>query len=110
MWRSRRSVIKVASDRYMPEIGMMPSPSACKRLNAQCTDAWMHSAQGREAANRARGGEDLPEDELRMRHEVCDALEHAAGLEDEGGEGDFGEVHAHSAYEDVIPRDTSEKF
>lgn len=31
-----------------------------------------------------------------MRHEIGDALEHAARLEDEGGEGDFGEIHAHS--------------
>ena len=36
----------------------------------------------------------MPEDELWMGHEVGDALEHAAGLEDEGGEGDPGEVHA----------------
>ena len=31
----------------------------------------------------------MPEDEIWMGHEVGDALEHAAGLEDEGREGDL---------------------
>jgi hypothetical protein len=37
-----------------------------------------------------------PKDEIRMRHEVRYALEHAPGFEDEGREGDFVEVHADS--------------
>ncbi len=31
-----------------------------------------------------------------MGHKVCDALEHAAGLEDERREGDLGQVHAYA--------------
>ena len=37
-----------------------------------------------------------PEDEVRMRHEVRDALEHAPGLEDERRERHFVKVHADS--------------
>lgn len=40
--------------------------------------------------------EDSPKDEIWMRHEIRYALEHTPGFEDEGWEGDFGEVHADS--------------
>ena len=39
---------------------------------------------------------DSPKNKIRMRHEICYALEHAPGFEDEGREGNFVEVHAHS--------------
>ncbi len=37
-----------------------------------------------------------PKDEVWMRHEIRYALKHTPRLEDEGREGDFGEVHADS--------------
>jgi len=38
-----------------------------------------------------------PKEEIGKGHEVGDALEHASGLEDKGGEGNAGEIHADSA-------------
>lgn len=40
-----------------------------------------------------------PKEEIGEGHEICDALEHASGLEDKGREGDAGEIHADSAAE-----------
>lgn len=37
---------------------------------------------------------DIPENEIGVRHKVGDALEHAPGLEDEGGECHSGQIHA----------------
>jgi hypothetical protein len=38
----------------------------------------------------------VPEDEIWMRHKVCDSLEHASRFEHKGREGDLVKVHAHS--------------
>ena len=42
-----------------------------------------------------------------MRHEIRDPLEHAAGLEDEGGEGDAGEVGAGPELGDDVGEDVA---
>ena len=39
---------------------------------------------------------DSPKDQIRMSHEIRYALKHAPGLEDEGRESDFVEVHTDS--------------
>ena len=41
--------------------------------------------------------DDEPKEEVRKGHKVGDALEHAPGLEDKGGEGNAGQIHANSA-------------
>lgn len=42
-----------------------------------------------------QSGHCVPENEIWMRHEVCDTFEHRTRLEYEGREGHFGQIHTH---------------
>ena len=61
--------------------------------------AGIHSLQEKHMnkEDQGRHGEDSPEEEIRMGHEVGDALEHAARLEDEGRERHTRQIHADSS-------------
>ncbi len=62
------------------------------RGEALCTACQVARVSGKMRAGRMK--KDRPEDELWMGHEIGDALEHASGLENEGGKRNALQVHS----------------